>query len=93
MPDINYLISDLKNGKYYLEDSAHVILKRFNIKNFKLDSFCTSMHIERHSDYSFTFPIVIYFRDGVWKYYDETAKLIKEEFYQKGKLIKTESKY
>ena len=29
---------------------------------------------------------------GRWKYYDDAGKLIKEEFYEKGKLIRTKKK-
>lgn len=29
---------------------------------------------------------------GKWKYYDDTGKLIKEEYYEKGKLIRTKTK-
>lgn len=36
-----------------------------------------------------SFPIIVYSKDGDWKYYSEQSKLIKEETYKDGKLIDT----
>ena len=36
--------------------------------------------------------IHLHFKTGLWKYYDDTGKLIKEEFYEKGKLIRTKER-
>lgn len=40
-------------------------------------------------DWGLAFPVHLYFEHGNWKYYDDTGRLIKEEFYEKGKLIST----
>lgn len=37
------------------------------------------------------FPIYLWFKDGKWEYWDEKGILIKEEFYEKGKLIDSSS--
>ncbi|GIV28866.1 MAG: hypothetical protein KatS3mg035_2219 [Bacteroidia bacterium] len=49
------------------------------------DSLLRSFHLNRSNVF---YPYNLYFKTGIWRYYDEKGKLIKEEYYEKGKLIR-----
>ena len=40
-------------------------------------------------NFDFYMPYVLNFKSGEWKYYDNEGRVIKKEFYEKGKLVKT----
>jgi antitoxin component YwqK of YwqJK toxin-antitoxin module len=46
-----------------------------------------------HQNWGVAFPLHLHFEEGNWKYYDDSGRLIKEEYYDKGKLIKSVSRW
>ncbi len=86
--DYNRLLYDTKKHKLitlnrYLDT---IKVEVFNQK--KYDSLINVLGEEC----TMAFPIHLHFKTGIWKYYDDKGKLVKEEFYDKGKLIRTEKK-
>lgn len=86
--DYNKLIYDVKNSKLITLNKYLDTLKVEPFTQNKYDSLKKSLKQE----WGMAFPIHLHFKTGLWKYYDDTGKMIKEEFYEKGKLIRTKKK-
>lgn len=86
--DYNKLIYDVKRRKL-------ITLNRY-LDTIKIEPFAQkkydSLKKMFNQEWGIAFPVQLHFKTGNWKYYDDTGKLIKEEFYEKGKLIRTEKK-
>ena len=77
---------NLKSQGVYLPN--HIVVESSE------NAFDTLITSERYEDYKdkdggFSFPLTIFLKKDTWKYYSEQGKLIKEEIYDKGKLIET----
>lgn len=86
--DYNRLLYDTKRHKLITLNRYLDTIKTENFNQKKYDSLKKVLGDEC----SMMFPIHLHFKTGVWKYYNEAGKLIREEFYEKGKLIRTEKK-
>lgn len=86
--DYNKLVYDVKRRKL-------ITLNRY-LDTVKVEPFAQkkydSLKKVLKQEWGIAFPVHLHFKTGLWKYYDDAGKLIKEEFYEKGKLIRTEKK-
>jgi len=88
-------LGDYKRLLYDVKSHQLITLDRFldtaSVESFdqkKYDSLAVTLGLGREIQ----FPVHLHFKTGKWRYYNEAGKLIKEEYYDKGKLIRTENK-
>lgn len=73
----------LKSEGSYCGDIDPIIVTYYNVDSLK-NEYPTLLEDTIIVNYTLDF------KSGTWKYYNEETKLIREEFYEKGKLIKTQ---
>lgn len=86
--DYNRLLFDTQGHKLV---TLNRYLDTVKIEHFGQKEY-DSLRRKLKQDWGIAFPVQLYFETGVWKSYDDSGKLIKEEFYEKGNLIRTEMK-
>jgi antitoxin component YwqK of YwqJK toxin-antitoxin module len=85
--DYNRLLYDTKR---YRLITLNKYLDTIKVESFNQKKY-DSLKKVIGEEYVMAFPIHLHFKTGLWKYYDDKRKLIKEEYYEKGKLIRTEN--
>jgi antitoxin component YwqK of YwqJK toxin-antitoxin module len=63
----------------FKDSKDEVVIKRIKSKEEQLKCL-------KNEDLCCVYPVKKYFKDGIWKYYDSSGKLVKEEEWNNGKL-------
>lgn len=74
----------LKSIGGFNEDIKPIVIRCENVRDLKRE-------YPELLSFDFYMPYVLNFKSGKWEYYDDMGKLIKEEFYEKGKENKKEN--
>lgn len=86
---------DYKKLLYDSNGNKLITLNRY-LDTIKVEKFTQkkydSLKNELKQKWGVVFPIHYHFKSGVWKLYDDNGSLFQKEYYDKGKLIKIESK-
>jgi antitoxin component YwqK of YwqJK toxin-antitoxin module len=81
------LLYDYNAGNIITLNNYLDTIKVENMNKAKFDSLKRVLHHD-----FIAYPVQLHYETGVWKFYDINGQLIKEEFYNEGKLIKTVNK-
>jgi hypothetical protein len=75
--------------KLCIKDRKKNIKEIKELNNTLIDSIRTEFLLDKSS--GIPFPLERNIKNGIWKYWNEDGKLIKEEFFDKGNLINTKT--
>ena len=88
MGEYNELLYDANRGRLI---TVNRFLDTIRMEKFTQKQY-DSLRIVLGQKWGTAFPVQLHFKDGPWKYYDDSGRLAKEETYEKGTLIKAEKK-